>query len=408
MTRHRILLVTNHKHVTGITYYRQLVPHYHLKNKYPKFECSQYTTIDQLTDKHLEKFDMIQFSRFPSQAGQSLRMVERCKKKGLKVVLDIDDWWKLDSFHFSAPVYKERYITQQVEEFIGEVDYVTCTTEILADKIRPLNPNVTVLPNAIDPEQKQYQIRDIASPRIRFGWIGGVFHQQDLYLLYESLKRLWSDWKLRGKWQLVLAGFNIDMTKMENLQGAAFLKRVVHEPYVQYEALMTNRLHQKSWGDMPEYYADYLKTFSPLMEHIGYDQPYRRVWSRNSLNYVQGYNEMDVCLVPLKDTEFNGCKSELKIIEAGFMNKIAIVSNVNPYKNDCIHNDNCLVVNPGRDHIDWYVAIRRLILDKELREELRQNLQNDMLERYHIDVIGKKRYKFYKTILQCKPEVISA
>lgn len=399
MSKHKILLITNHKNVTGITYYRQLIPHYHLIDKYPEFECTQYTTIDQITDKQLEKFDIIQFSRFPSQAGQSLRMVERCKKKGLKVVLDIDDWWKLDSFHFSAPVYKERYITQQVEEFIGEVDYVTCTTEILADKIRSLNKNVTVLENAIDPEQKQYQIRDIASPRVRFGWIGGVFHQQDLYLLYESLKRLWSDWKLRGKWQLVLAGFNIDLTKLEQLEGVNFLKRVVQEPYVQYEALMTNRLHRKkSWGNMPEYYTEYLKTFSPLMEHIGYDQPYRRVWSRDVLNYVQGYNEMDVCLIPLKDTEFNSAKSSLKMIEAGFMNKTCIVSAVEPYLQD-IKEDNCLTVKPGRDHIDWYTHIRRLILDKDLREELRRNLRDDMLSKYDIDVVGKKRFNFYKNIL---------
>lgn len=394
MVKNRILLITNHKHVTGITYYRQLVPHHHLIDKYPEFECAQYTTIDQLTDKQLEKFDMIQFSRFPSQAGQSLRMVERCKKKGLKVVLDIDDWWKLDSFHFSAPVYKERYITQQVEEFIGEVDYVTCTTEILADKIRPLNPNVTVLPNAIDSQQKQYRIRNITSPRVRFGWIGGVFHQQDLYLLHESLKRLWSDWKLRGKWQLVLAGFNIDITKSENLEGVAFLKRVVHEPYVQFEHLMTDGL-----SNMPKYYTDYLKTFSPLMEHIGYDQPYRRVWSRDVLNYIQGYNEMDVCLVPLKNTEFNSCKSNLKLVEAGFMDKTVIVSDIEPYSQDAKHGVNCLTVKSGRDHIDWYVSIRKLILDKKLREELRDNLRKDMLQKYNIDVVGKKRFDFYKNIL---------
>ena len=62
MRKHRILLITNHKNVTGITYYRQLIPHHHLIDVYPEFDCTQHITIDQLTDKQLEKFEIIQLS----------------------------------------------------------------------------------------------------------------------------------------------------------------------------------------------------------------------------------------------------------------------------------------------------------------------------------------------------------
>ncbi len=397
MSKHRILIVTNDKMVTGITYYRQLIPHYHLIDTYKDFECVKCTDIDRLTDGELGKFDIVQFSRWPSHQGQTIRIIERCKKIGLKVVLDIDDWWKLDNFHLSKEVYKENYLPQQAEEAIRATDYITTTTEILAEKIRPLNSNVTILPNAIDPEQEQYKIKKIESGRLRFGWIGGVYHQQDILLLAESIKRLWRDRQLEGKWQIVLAGFNIIITEQNFKRGTIeFLKQIVREPYVQFEYLLTDRLKH-----MPKYYIDYLKSFNPQMEHISYNQSYRRVWSRDVLNYVRGYNEIDVCLVPLQDTEFNNCKSGLKLAEAGFMNKVAIVSDVEPYKQD-IKPDNCLTVAPGRDHIDWYINIRKLILDKELREDLRDNLRQDMLQKYNINKIGKLRYEFYKKILKEK------
>lgn len=392
--KNRVLMVTNGKQVTGITYYRQLVPHFHLSDTYEDFECGKHSDFDKLTDRELSAFDIVQFSRWPSPEGQSVRMMERCKKLGLKVVLDIDDWWELDNFHLSKEVYKENYLVQQMVENIKVADYVTTTTEILAEKIRPLNSNVTILPNAIDLEQEQYEIKEIESPRLRFGWIGGVHHQRDILLLNESIKRLWKDRQLEGKWQIVLAGFNITITEQNYKRGTPeFLKHLVHEPYVQFEYLLSNK-----YGKMPEYYRNYLKTFVPQMEHIGYDMPYRRVWSRNVLNYIRGYNEIDVSLIPLEKTEFNGCKSSLKLIEAGFMNKIAIVSDVEPYKQD-IKPDNCLTVQPGRDHIDWYINIRKLILDKELRKDLRDNLRQDMMEKYDINIVGAKRYEFYKSIL---------
>jgi hypothetical protein len=90
------------------------------------------------------------------------------------------------------------------------------------------------------------------------------------------------------------------------------------------------------------------------------------------------YRDLDVAIIPLTSISqngnkniFNSCKSELKLVEAGTTNKAIIISNVEPYSQHLIHEENCLAVGQSQN---WYTHIRRLINDKELRKELADNL----------------------------------
>jgi len=81
----------------------------------------------------------------------------------------------------------------------------------------------------------------------------------------------------------------------------------------------------------------------------------------------------------LQDTLFSNCKSELKLIEAGMTGCAAIVSNVLPYSNYLTH-DNCYRVNTAND---WHMAIRTLLNDKEYRQDLVDNLAEDVREHFN-------------------------
>lgn len=62
-------------------------------------------------------------------------------------------------------------------------DYVTTTTPLFANEIKKHNKNVFVIPNAINPEEKQFIPQPTKSDRLRFGIIYGSSHEHDIALL---------------------------------------------------------------------------------------------------------------------------------------------------------------------------------------------------------------------------------
>ena len=83
---------------------------------------------------------------------EAVKIVEWCKKNHIRVVFDTDDALDLvppENLNYKAvqprlPLY---------ESLLRSADVVTTTTETLAEHLRQWNPNVTVIPNSVDPEE---------------------------------------------------------------------------------------------------------------------------------------------------------------------------------------------------------------------------------------------------------------
>ena len=135
------------------------------------------------------------------------------------------------------------------------------------------------------------------------------------------------------------------------------------------------------------------------MEHISFDKPYRRLWGRDIQTYGELYNEIDVAIVPLKENNFNACKSELKIVEAGWMKKAVICSRVSPYQQWIKHGVNGILVNPSRNNIDWFVAIRRMALNPNMAEDMGAALHETIKENFDIDKHNRTRADLYKSLI---------
>ena len=108
------------------------------------------------------------------------------------------------------------------------------------------------------------------------------------------------------------------------------------------------------------------------------------------------YNELDVCLVPLKENNFNSFKSPLKIIEAGWFKKAVIVSNVQPYVVDC-NNRNSITISPNKRNEGWGVAMKSLILNKNKREDLGEALHEVVKDKYMIWTANEVRHQLYQS-----------
>ena len=370
----KILCVIN-KFVGGCVYYRQISPHTELHQGHD-FDITFTDAVQPISDKELSEFKILQYHK----GLVSLEQVKRSRRLGLTTIIDFDDYWFLPKGHGMYNQYnyevefldnrekiktdengkpiKKQYTTSDFFiEMLKAFDYVTVTTQFLADLVKPYNPNVAIFENALDENSPMWEIKRNWYDKMRFGWIGGTMHWNDIQLLRGTPNRLDHDMKLKGKYEFRLFGY----------------KR--NSVFVNFANIFTD------YGRS----LDACKLFPvrPVLHNEGQS------------SYAQYYNDLDVALIPLIDDKFNNSKSELKIVEAGFFHKPIIVSNVTPYK-EIINDSNALIVRKSKD---WYKHIKFLINNPKKMREYGNNLYQTVKERYSLKNVTKKRANFYRSIV---------
>lgn len=339
---------------TGSALYRLEMPHAHLDNNYTGLRFYSAPNPFQISEQGWSSLDIMICSRMWGYAPVEIDHVRNlCNKHNVRLILDLDDYWVLESGHPMYGQYKQNGISQIIRNHIKVVDHVICTNDYLADKVRMLNRHVTVIPNCTYTFYEQFVPKPTESDRVRFGWFGGAQHLEDVELLQTSMGVLADDQSLNGRHMIYLGG----------------------------------------WNKNPAYDA-----YELIFSANGKSENYSRIMAADIYSYVGGYNFVDVALAPLKDTTFNKCKSELKIIEAAAMGKALIASDVYPYNEVLKNGENAFVIKESRKR-DWYKAIKMLTNDCELREALAINLQADVNKRFNIDDWGKVRMELYQKLL---------
>jgi hypothetical protein len=340
----KILLVYN-LGGAGSNFYRLEMPHHHLGENYPVelFSCANTEGID------FTKYDFVIFSRGIYYNGKTKEIAAEIKKH-TKLVLDLDDYWQLGAGHILQKEWKQNKTTNQIREAVEVADHVICTTKYLAKSVKGINRNVHVVPNAVFPEvYKQFQcVKPEASYDLRLGWIGGTCHVEDIELLYWFAQDVFNQ-SLPVHFKFVHDG---------NKDGV----------YEYYKRIITNDYKNENYTALP---------------------------TTDVYSYGLHYNSFDVALAPLRNTEFNTKKSELKVIEAGFHKKGLIVSDVKPYSDIC-NAKNSIVVKYSED---WVKGVKRLIESPALLEDLSEQLYLDV-QKFHIAEVNKKRWEVYEAIAQ--------
>ena len=364
---------------TGLEYHRQVIPAIHLATNYEGYAINLCGNIAEVSDEALKDYNLVCFLRLIDRTSckvdTTTEKVERVHKAGGKVVIDIDDLWDLHPNHELNQLYKDDNIAHRTISSLKAADWVTTTTEYFANVIREYNPNVTVLPNSIDTSVPQFQPEPTESERVRFGWIGGVYHVPDIRMMYESFKKLW-----KGKtndFQLCLGGFN------------------PNPAYLFLEKIFTDDMKNPK----NPFYLEYLKSMTDQDKNIMDGQPYKRLWGKDVETYATLYNEIDVALVPLVGNRFNNCKSQIKIIEAGFFKKACIVSNTMPYSIDCT-KDNSILINQTKDNLGWYDAIRHLLHNRNRIEDLGEAMHETVKDKYNMETVNKVRHYLYQRLCE--------
>jgi glycosyltransferase involved in cell wall biosynthesis len=407
MSKLRILAVPSDNH--GVGKYRILDPYKFIGNNFSEEVHTDIVFDVEDNDDFFLNYDAVVFHSFIHKAPfeRNIQRIEWLKSKGIKVIMDIDDMWAVDQRH---PMYEQIKATKLPEkkvQMLRLVDYVTCTTEYFANVIKErlgLRTNVFVFPNAVDENEPQFKSNPIPSDRLRFGWLGGSSHLHDLDMLKSGIHTIQN--QFLDKTQFVLCGFDLRGQVSEiNKQTGEIRKRDIlpHETvWSQYEKIFTNDYKSLS----PEY-SKFLLTFKDE-KYSDENEPYRRRWTQEISRYANNYNYFDVSLAPLVESMFNGCKSQLKIIEAGFHKKPIIASETNPYTIDLINavdegkfidKGNALLVSPRKNHKQWAQHIKRLIENPNMIEDLGNRLYETVKDKYSLMKVSKDRVQFFKSIL---------
>jgi glycosyltransferase involved in cell wall biosynthesis len=409
---------------SGVAKFRSLDPHLRLQEMYPEDFFVDIITagIDSINwddDNYLKQFDIVHFHRTitdvvggqlqPVYGENAKRIFDKFKKFGIVSVMDIDDYWMPSIDHPAYPMLKQAKLDELIKSNFPLVDYVTTTTKIFAEEIKKYNKNVIIIPNAINPEEPQFQKKEVKSDKkLRIGWLGGSSHLEDLRLMRQGLN-IWMNSDESKDTQLVICGFDTrgSMTETNSQTGEQRTRKILpHESvWARYEEVFTDDYKILS----PEYKKQLLK-YSQEEGFNDINESYRRVWTKPITTYASNYNSFDISLAPLKEHMFNKVKSQLKVIEAGFHKKALIAQNYGPYTIDLVNvmefggkineKGNAILIDSKKNHSDWLKAIKFLHKNPELIEIMGENLYLCVKEKYHIDVVTKTRSDFYLEIVK--------
>lgn len=235
----------------GSGYYRFYLPYKHLaRGSTHHILLPEPGTKFTPSDEQVEHLDVIAGQRIMGPDG--IMLWERWKDRVKLVYETDDDMLRPDTSSGLAHLHNDS-IKASFRRCITLSDMVTVSTEPLAELLRPINPNVRILPNFVHGDLLHVERRRPA--RLTVGWAGGMSHL--------------ADW----------------------MEAADPLARVLDaHPHV----------------DMHFCGQDY----APLLRRVCRYTP----WQIDVWDYWRGI-DFDIGLAPLADTPFNTCKSHIKALE---------------------------------------------------------------------------------------------
>ena len=386
-------------------------------------EINPQPNVDNLD--YLKQFNIIHFHRHLGPHQKMAELFANLRELGIILVMDIDDFWAPPVTHPLYELVKKENLTQQIKDVVKNSDYITTTTDIFAKYISKLNPNVHVIPNALNMNDKMWKSEAVEneSGKCRISWIGGSSHLHDLKLLENSMNSLYNNQELKDKFQMIVCGFDTRGSVTEMMPDQTQRTRAIepHETiWMKFEEIFTSNYKN---GYLDEDYKDWLKKIKREDYKDEYLKNFVRRWTLPITKYGKHYDYCDVCLAPLeveerykilKDGEivapedqrpgtiqkrthsFNEVKSELKIIEAGMKKKVLIAQDFGIYKDIIKDGENGILIKDNKN--GWYKAMKKVILDKDYREMLANNLHEYVKDKYELKNVTDDRAEFYKKI----------
>lgn len=328
---------------SGSAVWRLVDPFKHLK----KFGIEAEIAREGINDEIAEWADAYVLQNTVSKEGIALLYAHQ-QENGKKIIVDMDDFFELNDDNPYKLYHEMADAKSVIKKTLEIADLVTTTNKYLKSKLEKYARNVVVLPNY--PDKKRWDVQPKhrnTSKTLRIGWAGSFTHLDDLKMITPALKRICAEFPV----QLVFTG---EMRIKEHLQGLP----VECIPGVPIEA----------W-------------------------PHRLAGLR-----------LDIGLAPLRDTEFNKCKSNIKFYEYSLAKIPGIYSDVvykldgsGEHRDQTIFDGNWGTICTTQE--EWYQAIKNYITHPELRDDIANRAYTYVSQSCMLDDHASEWAKAYKNLL---------
>ena len=308
-----------------------------------------------LADKDREEFgpdhehDALLIQRNAIKSPKEAKeLVERCQKKKVRLIYEIDDdLLHLPDTHPAAGYYSPT-VKEAMQTIIQHSDAVIVSTAPLKERMTAFNSNVFVVPNALDEclwQPADDPRRDTGrTGQVRILYMGTRTHDDDLALVIDAIKRLKEKYGDRVTFTCigVFTKNPPEMARVENVP---------------------------EWART---YPDFAK------------------WMARSCQY-------DIAIAPLVDNDFNIHKSYIKYLDYGICGFAPVLSDVQPYRAVVRDGETGVLVTNTPEH--WFDALCALIEDPARRGELGRNAHEDVLAHHTLAAQAEQRRRIWSEIL---------
>lgn len=334
---------------SGCDYHRCILPLEDMGVDITKFSGKNFIEVAKETK-------LLFFNRTPGNITYETIMMLQ-KQHGFKICLDLDDYWVLHPKHNLGFVWRVMDMEQELQRWVKSADAVTVTTSLLADKIRLLNPNVHVIPNALPYGKNQFLNARIESEYTRFLYAGGGSHFWDMKELSVPFTKVNNNPNFKNS-QFILCGFHA----------------VPGHPESEREWLKIENVFNLN-GKLKNYVR------------------------RNTLplhGYMNHYHHADIAVIPLEKNNFNRFKSNLKILEAGCNDTPVIVSDVEPYS-PFPNRDLIMFAKNARE---WVYYLQYCVKNPNFVRERGKELGEYVRANYYLTKINEYRKQLFEHLIK--------
>jgi len=291
------------------------------------------------TDDAFTWSDICVFQRW--YAGRTHHWFRTMRLYGVRLVYELDDdCWRIERDNPFQSFYAREQL-DAMEDMVRAAALVTVPSRGLAEAMARWNRNVAVIPNGVDPGAFDLPVARRAG-EVRLGFAGSRTHDRDFAPLLAALPRV-----LRRHPQARLVVVGDPPTRLAPmLRAERLMDRATFTGWVKWE------------GD-PERGEPGL--YETLAAH-----------------------GIDVCLVPLRESQFNRGKSNIKWVEASATGACTAAADVGIYAETIRDGVNGRLV-AGNGEVRWQRVLEELVEDAPQRERLWRAARAEVRGRYAYD-----------------------
>jgi glycosyltransferase involved in cell wall biosynthesis len=336
-------------------WYRCIVPSFSLKDtgRYDPCSLEHKHAFDQHERPlvhNLEGIDLLVVQR--ARSPKFLQWVTAAHAKGIPVVYELDD----DLFH--VPKHNPAYTTWGSKEamrvcraMLESCDHVIVSTSPLKQTMVEMGgiaeSKLTVAYNHLHPDiwgPEQFEDVPVCNNvgNIVIGYQGSITHSADFAVLIPALQR------------------------------------ILHT-FPQVRLRLFGTVPESLKGEIPVTRFDWMKG-------VVFEQYPRNLWHAN----------FDINIAPLVDSQFNRCKSNLKVLDASAVRVPTVASTVHPYASTITHGVDGMLASTTEE---WYEALAQLVLDASLRQTMAHAAFENAWAKWSWRTHGPTWVKLFDTLL---------